>query len=37
MTETASATEYPLDNWIEHVRKCDYLPEEDMKKLCDFG
>jgi len=24
-----------LDSWIELVRQCKYLPEEDLKKLCD--
>jgi len=24
-----------LDAWIETVRQCKYLPEEDLKKLCD--
>jgi len=24
-----------LDGWIETVRQCKYLPEEDLKRLCD--
>ena len=24
-----------LDQWIETIRKCNYLPEKDLKKLCD--
>jgi len=24
-----------LDSWIETVRQCKYLPEEDLKRLCD--
>jgi len=35
-TENASSSEYPLDEWISNVRECKYLPEEDMKKLCDL-
>lgn len=25
-----------LDNWIEIAQKCKYLPENDLKKLCDI-
>lgn len=25
-----------LDKWIELVKECKYLPENDLKKLCDF-
>ena len=25
-----------LDGWIEKVKKCDYLPENDLKKLCEW-
>jgi len=31
-----SSTEYPLDDWIAMVRDCKYLPENDLKKLCDL-
>mmetsp|Transcript_12777 Transcript_12777/g.20871 ORF Transcript_12777/g.20871 Transcript_12777/m.20871 type:complete len:303 (+) Transcript_12777:145-1053(+) len=24
-----------LDRWIEQVRRCEYLPENDLKKLCE--
>merc|ERR1712130_313453 len=24
-----------LDEWLAHVRKCKYLPEASLKKLCD--
>jgi len=34
--ENASSSEYPLDEWIASVRECKFLPEEDMKKLCDL-
>jgi len=33
MSETNSSTDYPLDNWLASVKECNYLPEEDMKKL----
>jgi len=36
MTETTSTQELPLDQWIADVRQCKYLPEEDLKKLCDL-
>jgi hypothetical protein len=36
MVETTSTPEYPLDTWIEQVRECKYLAEEDLKKLCDL-
>ena len=25
-----------LDKWIEIVKECRYLPENDLKKLCDI-
>lgn len=25
-----------LDRWLEIVRDCKYLPENDLKKLCDL-
>jgi hypothetical protein len=25
-----------LDEWLENVRKCEYLPEQDIKKLCEM-
>lgn len=25
-----------LDKWIEIVKECKYLPENDLKKLCDL-
>eukprot|EP00123_Amoebidium_parasiticum_P006770 comp17644_c1_seq2/m.17409 comp17644_c1_seq2/g.17409 ORF comp17644_c1_seq2/g.17409 comp17644_c1_seq2/m.17409 type:complete len:138 (-) comp17644_c1_seq2:4-417(-) len=25
-----------LDQWVESVRECKYLPETDLKKLCDL-
>lgn len=25
----------PLDEWIESVKQCKYLPEKDLKQLCD--
>lgn len=25
-----------LDAWIEKVKKCDYLPENDLKRLCEW-
>lgn len=25
-----------LDNWIEIAQQCKYLPENDLKKLCDI-
>lgn len=24
------------DEWLETVRKCEYLPEQDIKKLCEM-
>ena len=24
------------DEWLETVRKCEYLPEHDIKKLCEM-
>lgn len=29
-------TNYPLDEWLETVRDCNSLPEDDMKKLCEL-
>jgi len=25
-----------LDKWIENVRECKYLPENELKKLCEM-
>lgn len=25
-----------LDKWIEIVKECKYLPENDLKQLCDI-
>ena len=25
-----------IDNWIEIAKQCKYLPENDLKKLCDI-
>lgn len=25
-----------LDSWVEIARKCKYLPENDLKQLCDI-
>lgn len=25
-----------IDRWIEIAKKCKYLPETDLKKLCDL-
>lgn len=25
-----------LDQWIETVKQCKYLPEPDLRKLCDY-
>ena len=25
-----------LDNWIEKVRKCCYLQEDELKALCEY-
>jgi len=36
MTETANSSEYPLDEWIESVKQCNYLAEDALKKLCDM-
>eukprot|EP01117_Protostelium_nocturnum_P017398 TRINITY_DN7085_c0_g1_i1.p1 TRINITY_DN7085_c0_g1~~TRINITY_DN7085_c0_g1_i1.p1 ORF type:complete len:313 (+),score=49.32 TRINITY_DN7085_c0_g1_i1:181-1119(+) len=35
MTETASSSDLPFDEWIEQVRECKFLAEDDLKKLCD--
>lgn len=24
------------DEWLEKVRECEYLPEQDIKKLCEM-
>ena len=24
------------DEWLETIRKCEYLPEQDIKKLCEM-
>lgn len=24
------------DEWLDTVRKCEYLPEQDIKKLCEM-
>jgi len=24
------------DEWVDHVKKCKYLPEQDLKKLCEM-
>ena len=28
-------TDGELDEWLAHARKCKYLPEANLKKLCD--
>lgn len=33
-SETNMSSE--LDNWIEIAKQCKYLPENDLKKLCDI-
>ena len=25
-----------LDNWIDKVRKCEYLLEDELKQLCEY-
>jgi len=25
-----------LDQWIEKVKRCDYLPEQELKRLCNM-
>jgi diadenosine tetraphosphatase ApaH/serine/threonine PP2A family protein phosphatase len=35
-SDTTSSHQYPLDQWLATVKECKYLPEEDMKKLCDL-
>jgi hypothetical protein len=25
-----------LDKWIEKIRRCEYLAEEELKALCDY-
>ncbi len=25
-----------LDSWVETAKKCKYLPEPDLKKLCEL-
>ena len=34
-TMSASSSDMPLDQWIATVKECKYLPENDLKKLCD--
>jgi hypothetical protein len=24
------------DEWLEKVKRCEYLPEQDIKKLCEM-
>jgi len=36
MQSDISTKEYPLDEWISKVKECSYLPENDLKKLCDL-
>eukprot|EP01118_Nematostelium_gracile_P003403 TRINITY_DN1392_c0_g1_i1.p1 TRINITY_DN1392_c0_g1~~TRINITY_DN1392_c0_g1_i1.p1 ORF type:complete len:314 (-),score=70.20 TRINITY_DN1392_c0_g1_i1:34-975(-) len=36
MTEKASSSEYPLDEWLAKASKCEALAEEEIKKLCDL-
>jgi hypothetical protein len=35
-TVVTSTSEYPLDEWLATVRECKFLPENDLKKLCDL-
>jgi len=35
MTEVASSAELPFDEWLNQVRECKFLAEDDLKKLCD--
>jgi len=35
-TVVTSSSEYPLDEWLATVRECKFLPENDLKKLCDL-
>ncbi len=32
----AKASHGELDQWIDTVRQCKYLPENDLKKLCEI-
>jgi len=32
--ETTSTSDCPIDEWIEFVKQCNFLPENDLKKLC---
>lgn len=32
----AKASSGELDQWIDTVRQCKYLPENDLKKLCEI-
>jgi len=36
MAEVTSSAEYPLDEWLRHVHSGKFLPESDMKQLCDL-
>lgn len=36
MSQTASSSEYPLDEWLDQVKKCKFLEEENLKKLCEL-
>jgi len=33
---TTTTMGYPLDQWVDTVRQCKYLPENDLKKLCEL-
>jgi len=35
-TQIDNTPEYPLDEWIEFVKKGNYLPESDLKSLCEL-
>jgi len=35
MTSQASSADMPLDEWLQTVKECKYLPENDLKRLCD--
>lgn len=36
IVKTEKVTMSDLDRWIETVKECKYLPENDLKKLCDI-
>jgi len=36
MASTTTSTGGDLDQWIEIAKNCKYLPENDLKKLCDI-